>query len=50
MVHGFLSKVLGNPAPIKPPLALRILSSLPIFRRTMARFIGLGVRPEHIEH
>jgi 2-polyprenyl-6-methoxyphenol hydroxylase-like FAD-dependent oxidoreductase len=50
MVHGFLSKVLGNPAPIKPPLPLRILSRLPIFRRTMARFIGLGVRPEHIEH
>jgi 2-polyprenyl-6-methoxyphenol hydroxylase-like FAD-dependent oxidoreductase len=49
MVHGFLSKFLGNPAPIKPPLALRILSPLPIFRRTMARFIGLGVRPEHIK-
>jgi 2-polyprenyl-6-methoxyphenol hydroxylase-like FAD-dependent oxidoreductase len=46
--HRFLSGVLGNPAPIKPPLALRILSPHPIFRRMMARFIGLGVRPEHI--
>jgi 2-polyprenyl-6-methoxyphenol hydroxylase-like FAD-dependent oxidoreductase len=48
MVHGFLSKALGNPAPIKPPLALRLLSPHPFFRRTMARFIGMGVRPEHI--
>jgi 2-polyprenyl-6-methoxyphenol hydroxylase-like FAD-dependent oxidoreductase len=47
--HHFLSKILGNPAPIKPAPLLRILSSLPIFRRTIARFIGLGVRPEHIK-
>jgi 2-polyprenyl-6-methoxyphenol hydroxylase-like FAD-dependent oxidoreductase len=49
MVHHFLSRVLGNPAAIKPPLPLRLLSPQPLFRRTMARFIGLGVRPEHIE-
>ena len=49
MAHGFLSKVLGNPAPIKPPLLLRLLSPHPIFRRLVARFIGVGVRPEHIQ-
>ena len=48
MVHGFLSKFLGNPAPIKPPFLLRLLSPHPFFRRLTARFIGVGVRPEHI--
>jgi 2-polyprenyl-6-methoxyphenol hydroxylase-like FAD-dependent oxidoreductase len=49
MVHYFLNHTLGNPAAIKPPLLLRLLSSHPSFRRFMARFIGMGVRPEHIQ-
>jgi 2-polyprenyl-6-methoxyphenol hydroxylase-like FAD-dependent oxidoreductase len=48
MVHFFLTRTLGNPAAIKPPLFLRLLSPRPSFRRFMARFIGMGVRPEHI--
>jgi 2-polyprenyl-6-methoxyphenol hydroxylase-like FAD-dependent oxidoreductase len=48
VVHRFLSRVLGNPAPMKPPLLLRLLSPHPAFRRLLARFIGVGVRPEHI--
>jgi len=48
LVHHFLSRVLGNPAPIKPPFMLRLLSRRPFFRRLLARFIGMGVRPEHI--
>jgi len=48
LVHRFLSRVLGNPAPVKPPSLLRFLSSRPLFRRLLARFIGVGVRPEHI--
>jgi len=48
VVHRFLSRVLGNPAPIKPPFMLRLLSPHPAFRRLLARFIGVGVRPEHI--
>lgn len=47
-VHGFLSRVLGSPAPVRPPLPLRLLGPRPAFRRLMARFIGIGVRPEHI--
>jgi 2-polyprenyl-6-methoxyphenol hydroxylase-like FAD-dependent oxidoreductase len=47
-VHAFLSRVLGDPSPVRPPLILRILSSWSTFRRFMARFIGIGVRPEHI--
>jgi len=48
MVHYFLNRTLGHPAAIKPPLLLRFLSPHPTFRRFMARFIGMGVRPEHI--
>jgi 2-polyprenyl-6-methoxyphenol hydroxylase-like FAD-dependent oxidoreductase len=48
-VHYFLNKTLGNPAPIKPPLLLRLLSPHRFFRHTLARFIGMGIRPEHIE-
>jgi 2-polyprenyl-6-methoxyphenol hydroxylase-like FAD-dependent oxidoreductase len=47
-IHYFLSRALGKPDPVKPPLLLRLLSPHPFFRRTMARFIGMGVRPEHI--
>ena len=48
-VHYFLNRTLGNPAAIKPPLLLRLLSPHPAFRHLMARFIGMGVRPEHIQ-
>jgi 2-polyprenyl-6-methoxyphenol hydroxylase-like FAD-dependent oxidoreductase len=50
IVHRFLSRTLGNPAPIKPPLILRLISPRPTFRRLLARFIGMGVRPEHIQN
>jgi 2-polyprenyl-6-methoxyphenol hydroxylase-like FAD-dependent oxidoreductase len=33
---------------LTPPLALRLLLRCPVLRRLPARFIGLGVRPEHI--
>jgi 2-polyprenyl-6-methoxyphenol hydroxylase-like FAD-dependent oxidoreductase len=48
LAHHFLSRTLGNPAPVKPPFALRFLSRRPMFRRLLARFIAVGVRPEHI--
>ncbi|GGG81498.1 monooxygenase [Edaphobacter dinghuensis] len=48
-VHHFLNRTLGNPAAVKPPLLLRLLSARPFVRRTLARFIGMGVRPEHIQ-
>jgi 2-polyprenyl-6-methoxyphenol hydroxylase-like FAD-dependent oxidoreductase len=49
IVHGFLSKILGNPAPVKPPRILRLLSPHPFIRRLLARFIAVGVCPEHIQ-
>ncbi len=46
--HKQLSRTLGNPAPVTPPPILRFLSSKAIFRRLAARFIAVGLRPEHI--
>jgi 2-polyprenyl-6-methoxyphenol hydroxylase-like FAD-dependent oxidoreductase len=48
LAHHFLSKTLGNPAAVKPPFALRFLSRFSWLRRLLARFIAVGVRPEHI--
>jgi 2-polyprenyl-6-methoxyphenol hydroxylase-like FAD-dependent oxidoreductase len=48
MIHYFLSRSLGKFVPVKPPLPLRLLTPHLLFRRFMARFIGIGVRPEHI--
>lgn len=48
IAHRHLRTFLGNPAPLKPPLILRLLTPHPIFRRLAARFIGMGIRPEHI--
>jgi 2-polyprenyl-6-methoxyphenol hydroxylase-like FAD-dependent oxidoreductase len=36
-------------APLKPPLAARIINALPWLQGITARFIGLGVRPEHVQ-
>jgi 2-polyprenyl-6-methoxyphenol hydroxylase-like FAD-dependent oxidoreductase len=35
-------------APIKAPLAARIINAVPWLQGITARFIGLGVRPEHV--
>ncbi len=48
MIHGFLDRYLGKTGPFRAPLALRILSRSRLFHRLTARFIGLGVRPEHV--
>jgi 2-polyprenyl-6-methoxyphenol hydroxylase-like FAD-dependent oxidoreductase len=34
--------------PLKPPLAARIINAVPWLQGITARFIGLGVRPEHV--
>jgi 2-polyprenyl-6-methoxyphenol hydroxylase-like FAD-dependent oxidoreductase len=35
-------------APVKPPLPVRIINAMPWLQGITARFIGLGVRPEHV--
>ncbi|WP_263383882.1 FAD-dependent oxidoreductase [Granulicella arctica] len=47
-IHGFLKSYLGRPGPLRAPLVLRMLSRSQLFHRLTARFIGLGVRPEHV--
>jgi len=47
-VHHFLAKVLADPGPVKPPLLLHILRPGPWLQGKLARFIGVGVLPEHI--
>jgi 2-polyprenyl-6-methoxyphenol hydroxylase-like FAD-dependent oxidoreductase len=43
-----IARVLGETEPLKPPLAARLLSIVPFFRRIPARVVGLGIRPEHV--
>jgi 2-polyprenyl-6-methoxyphenol hydroxylase-like FAD-dependent oxidoreductase len=48
-VHGVLDRVLRNPNPIKLPWYVRLLTSIPGFTYLTARFIGMGLQPEHIQ-
>jgi 2-polyprenyl-6-methoxyphenol hydroxylase-like FAD-dependent oxidoreductase len=43
-----IRSVLGATAPVKPPLAVRLLGRFPRLRRIPGRLVGLGVRPEHV--
>jgi len=47
-VHGILNRVLRNPNTIKLPWYVRLLTSIPGFKYLIARFIGMGLQPEHI--
>jgi 2-polyprenyl-6-methoxyphenol hydroxylase-like FAD-dependent oxidoreductase len=47
--HHFLSRSLKNTGPVTPPLALRILTHIPGFQYLTARFIGMGLQPQHIK-
>ena len=49
IAHGFIRKTLENPNPVRAPWVLRYLTSKPWFHHLTARFIGMGVRPEHIK-
>jgi hypothetical protein len=42
-----IEPVLAGAQP-KPPLALKLFELFPALRGIPARFIGIGVRPEHI--
>ncbi len=43
-----IKRVLGETAPLAPPLALRLIARWPVLRRIPARLIGMGFRPEHV--
>ena len=41
-----VASVLGSTRQVRPPLFLRLLTSIPFLRRLPARLVGLGVQPE----
>ncbi len=50
LAHRILDRVLRDNGPIKPPLALRILTHIPGFQNLPARFVGVGLQPQHIKN
>ncbi len=48
--HKMLSRVLRSSGPFTPPLLFRAVVSLPGFRYLTARFIGMGLQPEHVRY
>ncbi len=43
-----IAPALGDGAAVAPPLALRLITGLPLLSRIPARLLGLGFQPEHI--
>jgi hypothetical protein len=48
VAHRGFARVFMNPGPISAPWPLKAVSSLPGFRRTVGRAVGIGARPEHV--
>jgi len=46
--NNVIGRALQQGGSLKPPLLLRLTSEFPPLRRVPARFVGLGVRPEHV--
>ena len=46
--NGIMTPVLQARAPIKPPLLLRLLRTVPALRGIPALAVGVGIRPEHV--
>lgn len=49
VAHTVISRIFSDPRPIRPPLALRLISGTPMARRAIGRFIGMGLQPQHIQ-
>ncbi len=47
--HKGFQYIFGKTGPIKAPWQLKLAVRVPGLQSTMARFIGVGVRPEHID-
>lgn len=47
--HRLLNRVLHSSGPFTPPFAFRVLTGMPGFRYLTARFVGMGLQPEHIK-
>ena len=50
MQNRVIAPILGDiGTPLRPPALVRWLTALPLTRRLIARLIGLGFRPEHVD-
>jgi 2-polyprenyl-6-methoxyphenol hydroxylase-like FAD-dependent oxidoreductase len=47
--NNIIRRVLGTRRRMSPPLLIRILGAVPLFRRIPARLVGLGFRREHVK-
>jgi 2-polyprenyl-6-methoxyphenol hydroxylase-like FAD-dependent oxidoreductase len=49
LVHKGLSWVFRHRGPMKAPLLLKLITRIPGFQARVARTVGIGLRPEHIQ-
>jgi 2-polyprenyl-6-methoxyphenol hydroxylase-like FAD-dependent oxidoreductase len=49
MQNTIIAPALAGKGPVRPPMALRLLTGIPWFARLPARLLGLGFRPEHVQ-
>jgi len=47
--HKLFEKVFQNPGPAHAPWQLKVAVQIPGVQRALARVVGIGVRPEHIQ-
>ena len=47
--NNVVQPVLRSSGPLKPPLLLRIVDRVPRLQHILARIVGVGVRPEHVQ-
>jgi len=48
--HKGFEYIFAHPGPIKAPWQLKVATSIPGIQHLTARFVGIGVRPEHIDN
>ena len=49
MQERLIRPILAAEGPVRMPGFLRLLARFPLLRRIPAWFIGVGVRPEHVD-
>ncbi|HKE25790.1 MAG TPA: FAD-dependent oxidoreductase [Bryobacteraceae bacterium] len=46
--HQAFAAIFRNPGPAQAPLALKVATRVPGLQNAMGRFVGMGLRPEHV--
>jgi 2-polyprenyl-6-methoxyphenol hydroxylase-like FAD-dependent oxidoreductase len=49
MQNQIIRRALAGREEVKPPFVMRLVNMVPLLQRVPARFLALGIRPEHIE-